>query len=102
MTIVEFINTIIHPTKQDLVTSAFDTIFVYSGIQNLRVLIRDKEVKGFDWKNMCLYALWNLWTIFVIYPEASLYLANMINFFYLLTQIIWLILFIKYSKEKRK
>lgn len=97
MTFSELFQHIIPPTQQDLITSIFDFIFVCSEIQNLRVLIKDKQVKGFDWRNMCLYSAWNIWTIFVIYPNASIYLANVINILYLLTQIVWLSLFAKYK-----
>lgn len=90
-----------HLTREDLVTSVFDAIFVYSGVSNVRQLVRDKQVKGFDWRNMALYALWNIWTIFVIYPHAALYLANVINSFYLLTQIVWLTLYVRYRRSKR-
>lgn len=96
----ELLHLLTHPSQQDLITSAFDLVFVYSGIQNVKMLVKDKQVKGFDWRNMCLYASWNIWTLFVIYPSASLYLANAINFIYLSTQLAWLVLFVKYRRTE--
>jgi hypothetical protein len=98
--IAEWVQHMLHPSRTDLITAIFDTIFVCAGIENLRKLIKDKEVKGFDWKNMCLFLGWNVWSTFVVYPSASFYLANVINFIYMLTQITWLTLFFKYRNAE--
>ena len=97
-----FLFSLFHPTQEDLVTAAFDVIFLFSGFNNLRSLYRDKEVKGFDWRNMVLYFLWNMWSIFIIYPKASLYLANLINCLYALTQVVWLSMYCYYRHESEQ
>lgn len=99
MTIWEFIKACLNPSVEDLITTCFDAVFVYTGLANIHCLVRDKEVKGFDWKNMVLYVLWNLWSTLVIYPQANLYLANVMNVIYLTTQIIWIILYFKYKRQ---
>lgn len=38
----------LNPSKADLITSAFDIVFVYSNYLNLVTLMKDKTVKGFD------------------------------------------------------
>ena len=38
----------LNPSNADLITSAFNIIFVYSNYLNLKTLIKDKTVKGFD------------------------------------------------------
>jgi hypothetical protein len=95
----EFLEHILYPNQKDIVTCCFDLIFVYSGVQNVLCLLRDKVVKGFDWRNMCLYVLWNIWSVFVIYPDAGLYLALVVNTLYLITQLVWLALFSHYYRR---
>ena len=86
----------LNPSKADLITSAFDIVFVYSNYLNLVTLMKDKTVKEFDWRNMILYFAWNVWSTCVIYPDAKLYIANLFNVFILLLQLAWIVLYLRY------
>ena len=86
----------LNPSNADLITSAFNIIFVYSNYLNLKTLIKDKTVKGFDWRNMILYFAWNIWSTCIIYPDAKLYIANIFNMIILLLQLTWIILYLHY------
>ena len=99
LSLAKFLHGVIHPSRQDLITAVFDSIFVYAGVCNVKKLIKDKQVKGFDWRNMCLYLAWNFWSTFVIYPAAQMHLANVVNFVYMLTQVTWLVLLVKYNRQ---
>jgi hypothetical protein len=99
LNISEFLHALTNPSRQDLITAIFDLIFVCSGISNVKRLIKDKQVKGFDWRNMCLYLAWNIWSTFVIYPAAQMHLANVVNFVYMLTQVTWLVLLVRYNRR---
>ena len=86
-------------SNADYFTSFFDLIFVLMQISNIKTILKDKDVKGFDYRSMLLYIAWNAWSLFYIYPTSGLYLASIITFILLVLQIVWFYLAVKIKKE---
>lgn len=94
-----YITTALGISPEDFFTCIFDLVFLYFGYQNNKALYRDKEVKGFDWRNVLLAVLWNIWSIVIIYPSAGLYYANVINMIYVITQVVWILMAWHYRRH---
>lgn len=88
-------------SKDDFVTCIFDLIFVIAAFKNIQAILRDKQLKGFDWRNVVLYIAWNLWSISVIYPAANLYWANFLNMVLVFIQASWISLVLYYKKHPK-
>lgn len=87
---MEFLAALLHTNQNDIYTSLFELVFLWTGIVNLKTIIRDKQVTGFDWRMMILYVAWNIWSIIAIYPPAALWYASALTALYILTQLVWI------------
>lgn len=84
----------------DYFTSFFVLIFVLMQISNIKAILKDKDIKGFDYRSMLLYIAWNAWSLFYIYPASDLYLASVVTFILLVLQIVWFYLAVKIKKKE--
>lgn len=86
-------------SKEDLITSIFDLIFLLTQIWIIRILLKDKVVKGFDPKSMILFIGWNIWSLLYIYPAANLFIASIITGILILSQLVWFLLAVTLNKK---
>ena len=85
-------------TYEDLVTSLFDICFLLASYRNIVKLKQDKALMGFDYRNFYFYISYSVWQSVVIYPNANLYLANVINICYIVSAAYYIYLLHKYKK----
>lgn len=67
---------------------------------NVRRILRDKLVRGFDWRVLGFFTLWGLWNLFY-YPHLGQWLSFFGGLWIVLVNTVYLGLMIYYiNKEK--
>lgn len=90
------------PQLPDLVNAVFEGaggFFVYLSI---RRLLRDKLVRGLDWKMLGFFTAWGCWNLFY-YPHLDQWLSFAAGLGLVVTNAVYLVLVLYYTgKEVRR
>lgn len=89
-------------TFNDFVTCLFDLSFIYAEWLCILALYRDKVVVGVDLRKWMLSIAWGLWATFVIYKEAHLPIAQLLNVIWLIEISVWLGMALYYKRNVGK
>jgi hypothetical protein len=83
----------------DIINSIFELCGGYLSWLNTAKLYKDKLVKGVYWPIWIFFSVWGLWNLYY-YPSVGHSLSLWAGVFLASGNIAWLILAIKYRKNK--
>ncbi len=85
-------------TAPDIVNGLFEVLGGLTTALNIRALMRDKEVKGVDWRLTFFYTAWGLWNLFY-YPHLGQWASFAGGVVIVAGNAVWLALVIHYRRR---
>lgn len=79
----------------DITNSVFESCGAICTWLNVRKLLKDKLVRGVDWRLWIFYTLWGLWNI-LFYPINGFWFSWAAGIVLAMGSVIWVILAYKY------
>jgi hypothetical protein len=86
--------------NSDIINAIWEFAGAVFMLRAIQVILRDKLVKGIDWTTIFFFASWGLWNTY-FYPDNGLIWSWYGSIFLCLTNTIYLILLIYYSRKQR-
>ena len=83
----------------DIINALFELLGGFVIILSIRQIVADKQVKGVSWPHVGFFSLWGLWNLY-FYPWAGAWFSFAGGMVIVVTNTIWLMLLIKYSRSK--
>lgn len=84
----------------DLVNAAFEGAASFFILLNVRRILRDKLVRGTDWRVMAFFATWGYWNLFY-YPSLGQWLSFTAGLGTVVADTVYLALMIYYVHRER-
>ncbi len=81
----------------DLINSMFELGAGIMILNNCRVTIRDKEVKGVSILSVAFFTLWGFWNLYY-YPSLNQHLSFVAGILIVTANVWWVYLLMKYRK----
>ena len=85
----------------DLTNAAFEVASSLFMLLNIRRLLKDKKVRGFDWRVMAFFVVWGDWNLYY-YPHLDQWLSFAAGISIGLANTVYLALMIHYIRLERK
>jgi hypothetical protein len=85
----------------DLVNGAFEACGALVILLSVRRLLRDREVRGFDWRTTAFFSAWGLWNLFY-YPSLDQWASFAGGVAIVLANTAWLCLLARYAWLARR
>lgn len=85
----------------DLINSLFELLSSLAIVNHIRILIKDKNVKGVSIVSTIFFTLWGFWNIFY-YPSIGQTLSSLAGVLVCLANAVWVFLMIRYRKQQNK
>ena len=83
----------------DLINALFEMFGAVVGLFNIRVLLKDREIKGVSFVTLFFFASWGLWNVFY-YPTLEQWLSTIAAVFLAGTNMVYLGMAIYFTKKK--
>lgn len=84
----------------DLINAAFEALGGFILLLNVRRILRDKLVRGADWRVMGFFTLWGMWNLFY-YPHLGQWLSFAAGIWIAVVNTIYLALMIYYVQKEK-
>ena len=88
-------------TLPDLVNAVFEVGGGAIIILNIKRIMRDKKVRGFDWRVMAFFTLWSYWNLYY-YPQLDQWLSFFAGLGIVVTNTIYTVLMVYYVMLERR
>lgn len=85
----------------DLINGIFEFLGFIFIIPSIIDLYKNKEVKGLNWITLSFFTFWSLWNM-IFYPSNGLIVSFICGIFLSLSNLVWFIMTIYYSKFYKK
>lgn len=85
-------------TAPDVINGAFELLGGLTTGLNIRALMRDKQVRGVDWRLTFFYTAWGLWNLFY-YPHLGQWASFAGGVVIVAGNLVWLALVIHYRRR---
>lgn len=89
------------PALPDLANAAFEVGGGLIIILNIKRILRDKRVMGFDWRVMAFFTVWGYWNLFY-YPHLDQWLSFFAGLGIVVTNTIYTVLLVYYVMIERR
>jgi len=86
---------------QDLINSLFELSAGFFLWNNVRVLYRDKKVRGISILSIGVFTIWGYWNLYY-YPFLDQWLSFLGGMLVVFANTVWVYLAIRYTREKKK
>ncbi len=83
----------------DLANAVFETAGGFFMYLNIRRLLRDKLVRGVDWRTMAFFTSWGYWNLFY-YPHLGQWFSFAAGTGIVIINMVYFILMIYYIKKE--
>lgn len=80
----------------DAINCAFEMAAGATQTLNCRRLVRDRIVKGVDWRATAFFALWGFWNLFY-YPHLTQWLSFIGGVMVTTANVTWVVLALRYG-----
>ena len=85
---------------QDLLNAVFEGLSGFMLWNNVRILIKDKKVRGVSILTIMFFSLWGYWNLYY-YPFLNQTLSFLAGFIVVSANTTWVILAIRYTRKDR-
>lgn len=83
----------------DLGNALFEIVGAVFTWQNVRCLLRDREIRGVDWRVTGFWSAWGLWNLAFYGPGMGLWLSWAAGLVLVAGNIFWVILALKFKRS---
>ncbi len=84
----------------DLINAIFEGLGGFIILLNVRRILQDKLVRGFDWRVMGFFTLWGVWNLYY-YPHLGQWLSFVAGIWIVLVNAVYLSLMIYYIRLEK-
>lgn len=81
----------------DLINGGFELIAAFAQAVNVRQLLRDRQVRGVDWRVTAFFTSWGLWNLFY-YPHLDQWLSFVGGLALVLVNAVWVAMALRYER----
>ena len=85
----------------DLANAAFEAFGGLVIILNIKRILRDKRVMGFDWRVMTFFTAWSYWNLYY-YPHLDQWLSFTAGLGIVVTNTVYTVLMVYYVMSERR
>jgi hypothetical protein len=89
-----------HLMTIDLINGSFEVIGAILQIRNIRILLKDREVKGTSWHITGFFLIWGIWNLWY-YPALGQWISLAGGLALSTMNLIWVILAIWFARQTR-
>ena len=84
----------------DYVNALFEGLGGFIILLNVKRILKDKMVRGYDWRVMGFFALWGFWNLFY-YPHLGQWWSFAAGLWIAVSQVTYLTLMIYYIRREK-
>ena len=85
----------------DLANAIFEGLGAFVIFLNVKRILKDKQVKGFDWRVMLFFTLWGYWNLYY-YPHLDQWLSFTAGLGIVVSNTIYTVLLVYYVTLERR
>lgn len=82
----------------DVINGSFELLGGLVIFQNVRRLLKDKQIRGVDWKVTAFFTAWGFWNLYY-YPHLEQWFSFAGGVLIVLANVVWLALAIHYRRS---